>query len=187
MQESGDQELVRAYLVGNKQALEILIQRHLNNVLAFVIKYTKDQASAEDITQETFVKAWKHLKSYNFDYSFKTWLYTIAKHNALDYLKRKQAVCFSELEASVIEMEFQTLLRDNQSNIFEQLARRDGSHTINELVSQLTTPYQETVRLHYYQELNFREISELIKEPLNTIKTRHRRAITKLQKLFKTS
>src|SRR5258708_18528094 len=83
------QQLVAEHIAGNKQAFEILVSRHLNGVYNFVYKYAHDLDQAEDITQESFVKAWKNLKKFNSKYKFKTWLFTIAKNTALDALKKK--------------------------------------------------------------------------------------------------
>src|SRR3989338_308011 len=94
-----DEQLVEKYLKGQKRALEILINRYLALIFNYALHYAKQPALADDLTQEVFIRVWKKIKKFNSRYKFKSWLYTIAKNTCLDYLKKKRAVNFSELDS----------------------------------------------------------------------------------------
>ncbi|MDP2630883.1 MAG: sigma-70 family RNA polymerase sigma factor, partial [Candidatus Uhrbacteria bacterium] len=98
MHKASDNELISSYLSGNEQALESLIQRYLKLIYSFVYRYTGDAASADDLTQEVFVRVWRNLKRFDQEKSFKTWLFAIAKNAALDLLKKKKAIPFSAFD-----------------------------------------------------------------------------------------
>ena len=77
MSMDSDQKLIADYLGGDEKALEILIYRYLKPIYSFVYRYVGNEQEAEDITQEIFVKAWRNLKKFNQNKSFKTWIFTI--------------------------------------------------------------------------------------------------------------
>jgi RNA polymerase sigma-70 factor (ECF subfamily) len=167
-----DEQLVKQYLEGRELALEELIQNHLTGLYNFVFKYVHTKEEAEDVTQETFVKAWKNLKKFNPSFKFKTWLYTIGKNTALDHLKKKGLVAFSEIDE----------LKSTDPLPEEIMSKVSDLELVGHTVAKLPLKYREVIQLYYNDQLNFREISELLSESINTIKTRHRRALAYLKK-----
>jgi RNA polymerase sigma-70 factor (ECF subfamily) len=187
MAELTDEQLVASFnRTGDQQLLAILVQRHLDPMFNFVYKYTHDFAEAEDVAQEAFVKIWKNLKKFNHRYKFKTWAYTIAKNTALDFLKRKNLVPFSDLENQTEGKSYLKSLVSREPLPLETLEKLDDLQMIRLASNKLPPIYQQILALYYGQDLNFREISALLKQSINTVKTRHRRAIVYLKnELFK--
>jgi len=175
MQNQTDEQLVKDYLNGNQLALEQLIQRHLSGIYNFVFKYVHTIAESEDVTQEAFIKIWKNLNKFNRQYKFKTWAYTIAKNTALDHLKQKGVVPLSEIMDELVSP------LPLPEKIMGQI---QDVQMINHAVGRLPLKYREVVNLYYRDELNFREIAELLKESINTVKTRHRRALMHLKQML---
>jgi len=183
-----DEQLISKYLSGDQSAFEFLIQRYLNQIYNFVFKYVHTAAEAEDVTQEAFLKIWKNLKRFDLQRKFKTWAFTIAKNTALDHLKKKGLVAFSELsfedgaensfEASLVSS---APLPENAFEKIEQIAM------VGHAVAKLTPTQKEVLDLYYKKGLNFREISEFLKQSINTVKTRHRRALIFLKKHLENS
>ena len=95
MESKSDAELITKYLKGDEASLRILIERYLASVYRFVRGYVKNDSDAEDITQETFVRAWRNFHTFDHEKSFKTWIFAIAKHASIDALKKKKAINFS--------------------------------------------------------------------------------------------
>src|ERR1700744_165295 len=94
-----DEELITAYLSGEEAAFGELTQRHLRGVYSFALRLVGDAAAADDISQETFLKAWKSLKKYNEkSRKFKTGWLRIAGNTAIDYLRKKKHVPLSHFE-----------------------------------------------------------------------------------------
>mgnify|MGYP001575165755 FL=1 len=108
----------------------------------------------------------------------------MAKNTALDFLKKKKAVPFSSFEKE-----------DGKNVLIETLAAKSASpqraselledkKTFKKAIGRLSVKYKTVLSLYYYQYLNFREISEVLKEPINTIKSRHRRGLAELKKVM---
>jgi RNA polymerase sigma-70 factor (ECF subfamily) len=176
-----DEQLVEQYLSGENQALELLIQRYLNIIYRFVQTYVKNQDEAEDVTQEIFVKVWKSLKSFQPAYKFRPWLFAIAKNTALDFLKKKQPLTFSELSRAD-ELNFEENLADQSGSVLDRLKWQETFRALQLAAQSLPANYRATLDLRYDQNLKFREIAELLDESIDTVKTRHRRAIEFLKK-----
>jgi RNA polymerase sigma-70 factor (ECF subfamily) len=180
-----DEQLITNYFTGDKKSLEILINRYLKPIYNFVYRYIGDTHEAEDVTQEIFLKMWRNLKKFKKGKKFKTWLFTIAKNTCLDFLKKKKAILFSEFENEKGENRFIETLIDPgplPNEIFEQTMNKE---LLYQAINQLPLKYRLILFLHYNNHFTFQEIAEIFNEPLNTIKSRHLRAILMLKKLLK--
>ncbi|OGN28160.1 MAG: hypothetical protein A3A33_02285 [Candidatus Yanofskybacteria bacterium RIFCSPLOWO2_01_FULL_49_25] len=187
MEQATDQRLIAAYLKkGDEQSLEELVRRYLPLVYGFVRNYTGNDDCAADIAQETFVKAWRNLKKFDRSKSFKTWIFTIAKNTAIDWLKKKRDVSFSSLEADRTEEDqaFIDRIHDSQPSPAELTARGMEQRRLSLAMAQLPVAYNSVLNLRHYSELTFREIGIRLKQPLNTVKSRYRRGLALLKKLL---
>lgn len=168
-----DQNLISNYFAGDEKSLEILIRRYLKPIFSFVCRYIGNEREAEDITQEVFVKAWRHLKGLDQRKgSFKTWLFSIAKNAAIDFFKRKRTVPLSESFA-------------DPALLLDKLLEQQGiAQMLESAMSRLSPKYCMVIFLRYNDHFTFREISETLGEPLNTVKSRHGRALIQLKKFL---
>ena len=91
---TSDTELVDAYFEGHEPALAELVQRYIGPIFRFLAHMLGDTQLAEDITQETFVQAWPHLSHFRRNQSFKAWIFSIARHRAIDELRKKHLLYF---------------------------------------------------------------------------------------------
>jgi len=160
-----DQELISKYLAGDEESLEILIKKYLKPIYNFTYRYAGNSQEAEDITQETFLKAWKNLKKFNPQKSFKTWIFSIAKNSAIDFLRKKKTVSLSDEEMEKIPDSVPFAPELSLATILEKIP----------------PDYRMTLFLRYNDHFTFREIAESLGEPLNTIKSRHRRGLAMLK------
>lgn len=184
---ASDQELVFKYLNGDSKSLEILIHRYLKPVYRFVYRYAGGgQQDAEDITQETFVKMWRHIKRFDQTKSFKTWVFAIAKNTAIDFLKKKRTVPFSALENREGDTMFAETLADSLPLPDEMLVRRDLRYMLACAIERLSSPYRTVLSLRFANDLTFREIAESLGEPLHTVKSRYRRGLIMLKDILQT-
>jgi RNA polymerase sigma-70 factor, ECF subfamily len=180
-----DEQLVAEYIKGDEKALESLIQRYLTRVYQFAFKYVQNQDEAEDMAQEVFVKVWKNVKKFKPDFKFKTWVYTITKNSCLDFLKKKnRPLTFSELDTEENNFGFSDSLADKTPSVLENIQTRERIKNLAFAVEELPPIYRDTVNLRYGDDLKFREIAVLLRESVDTIKTRHRRAIKSLKNIF---
>ncbi|KKT29276.1 hypothetical protein A3G55_02840 [Candidatus Giovannonibacteria bacterium RIFCSPLOWO2_12_FULL_44_25] len=179
-----DAELVADHLSGNEKSLEVLIKRNLKPVYGFVYKYAGNAENSEDITQDVFVKMWKNLKRFDQNKNFRTWLFAIAKNSAIDFLKKKKAVPFSEFENKYGENVIAETFRDLSPIPSELSERKEKYRCLALVAAKLPQKYGEVLSLRYDKDLSFSEIARFLGEKLNTVKSRHRRAIMILKSVF---
>ena len=174
--------LIENYFNGDPEAFEALMLLYLKPVYNFAYRYAGDVASAEDITQETFVKVWKNLKKFDRAKSFKTWIFTIAKNTAFDFLKKKKAIPFSAFDTDTGENVIVDTLADPAPLPTELFEQKELSQMLERAVSALAPYYREVILLRYFEQFTFQEIADILKEPLDTVKSRSRRALSILRK-----
>jgi len=180
-----DQQLVLDYLSGDKKSLEVLFGRYLKPIYSFTYRYVGGRQDAEDLTQEVFVKVWRNLKKFDQQKSFKIWIFSIAKNTALDFLKKKKAIPFSEFENEEGENMITETLADLSPLPQELLEKADLAQRLNTAMEKLSSKYRMVLFLRYNDHFTFQEIAEIFGESLNTIKSRHQRAILILRKMLK--
>ncbi len=182
MPEITDIEIVKASLDGDVSAFEILVQRYISGIYKFSYYYVRDAAEAEDITQETFIRAWKNLKKFDQEKSFKTWLWTIAKNSSLDFIKKKKPLFFSRIAEN--DDELSSLLApysEREETISHLIDRKILKGGLDKILGTLPASYQAVLSLRYNENLKFVEIAEKLGEPIDTVKSRHRRGLIMLR------
>ena len=179
-----DQDLILQYQNGDQKSLELLIRRYLKPIYNFVYRYTGNAQDAEDITQETFVKVWRNLKKFDQQKSFKTWIFSIAKNSCIDFLKKKRAIPFSEFENKEGENTLTETLADPSPLPNELLEKAGMAQILSLAMEKLSPKYRMVLFLRYNDHFTFREIAESLDEPLNTVKSKHRRALIMLKEIL---
>lgn len=176
-------QLVAKYLSGDESALEKLVHMHLSSLYSFVFSIVREKEMAEDIVQETFIKAWKHLARFDQNQKFKTWLYAIAKNTAFDFLKKKKAIPFSTLTQES-ETWFENY-PDNSPEILEELSRKETAEQLNQALGQIPELYRALLILVYREDFDLKEAALILGKPYSTIKSRHQRGIQKLTEIMR--
>ena len=161
--------------------MEELVKQYLKPIYGFVFYYAKNRADAEDLTQEVFLRVWKNFKKIDPEKNLKAWLFRIAKNTALDWLKKKKAVPFSNFEDAEGDNPVLDQLTDPAPLPDELFARADLAEQLNAALAKLPENQREVLTLYYLGQLNLPEIAESLKQPLNTIKSRHRRGLIALR------
>ncbi len=184
MDQIKDEQLIAYYLNGQENALELLIKRYLRPIYSFVYRLVGNAQESEDITQEVFVRAWRNLKKFDQRKSFKTWLFSIAKNASIDSLRKKKAIPFSNFETDKGENLLTKNLVDGTSLpdvIFEKV---ELGQTLAKVMEKIAPSYRIILFLRYNDHFTFSEIAAALGEPLNTVKSRHRRALLILKKIL---
>jgi len=169
-----DQNTLRAAQQGDTKAFDELVKEYLPLVYHYVARLTHTTSLAEDITQETFIKAWKYIKRFDTTKPFHPWLMRIARNAALDALKRHKTPAFSFLSAD--EQSHIESLPDNNLTPHQKAEQTETTAYVNHILSTLKPTEQEVLSLHYQEELSISEIAEVLQVPLETVRTRLRRA-----------
>lgn len=184
MEELSDSELITQYLQGSGKALDTLVSRHFKAVFFFAKTYVKNDAEAEDITQEVFVKTWKNLNKFKHEKKFKTWLLQITKNTCIDFLRKQKNFIASEtLDEQQMAENLERII-DKAPLPEELFVAAEFSLKLEEVLSRLPISYKTVVVLHLHNDLTFQEISEILNEPINTVKSRYRRALINIKQNF---
>lgn len=179
-----DNQLISAYLEGDDKALTVLVDKYLADVYSFALRLTNEPQAAEDITQESFIKAWKNVRRFLPGNNFQAWLFSIVRNTAIDYLRSKKEIAFSAFENAQGENILTAVLSDEGPLAEELLARAEDARYLGGLLEQINPDYRAVLDLRYSSNLTFEEIGEILKRPLHTVKSQHRRALVALRRLL---
>jgi RNA polymerase sigma-70 factor (ECF subfamily) len=181
-----DRELVARALEGDESAYSELLERFKRPVFSLIYRMIGDREQAEDLAQESFVKAFNNLDSYNPNYRFSSWLFKIANNHAIDHLRRARLSTVSihgSPHAASSEREEQTrivLEAPDESPEQEFLALELGSE-IEQAIAKLRPDYRTAVILRHIESRPYEEIAEIMEVPIGTVKTFLHRARAELR------
>lgn len=178
-----ENQIISKILDGDESSFSEIMGLYLKPIYNFLHRLVGDRDVAEDLTQETFVKAWKKLKRFDQKRSFKTWLFTIAKNTAFDWLKKKKEIPFSSFTDEEGESWLENVADENILPD-EILERSDITEELDAILQKIPVHYRAILLLHYKEDFSLHEIAEILGEPYNTIKSRHQRGIARLKKAF---
>ncbi|MGB5554216.1 MAG: sigma-70 family RNA polymerase sigma factor [Flavobacteriaceae bacterium] len=168
---------------GSQIAFSTLLDTFWNDVYGFQLKRTQNENDAEDITIQTFSKAFDKIESYNAEYEFKTWLIAISKNIHVDLIrKRKRNVLDGEGNNDAIKSVLDDAPTAEDSLIIEQNLAALLSH-----IKKLKPHYQEVINLRYFSEMSYAAIAKELNEPMNNIKVKLLRAKKLLAEVIKNS
>ncbi len=139
-----------------------------------MLKRTENETDAEDITIETFSKAFDKISSYNTEFQFNTWLIAIAKNVHIDLLRKKKSSHLVEITDQ--ENQQAHNVADTTPSAEDELITEQNLSQLLQFIKQLKPHYQEVIQLRYFQELTYQEISQQLNEPLNNVKIKLLRA-----------
>jgi RNA polymerase sigma-70 factor, ECF subfamily len=184
MGEIPDEKLIEAYLAGDEESLEVLFARYVPRAAGFVRKYVARPEDVEDIVQHIFINAWKKLGRFDSGKSFKVWLFAIAKNAAFDFLRKKKTVPFSDFNDGGGDENAPLDTGDMAPLPVEIAESREFAGRLDAALSELPALGRAVVVLHLQEDLSLQEIADILGEPLNTVKSRYRRALCRLRKYF---
>lgn len=166
-------EVERA-IEGKQSAFKFLLDFFWNEVYGFQLKRVQNEHDAEDITIETFSKAFDKIDTFDKKYKFGTWLITISKNIQIDKSrKRKASIASQTTDAPADQVK---KIADHSPSPEDKLITEQNLAELLRFIKRLKPAYQEVINLRYFQEMSYNEISEVIQEPLNNVKVRLLRA-----------
>lgn len=167
-------QTIQKAINGDQVAFTSLLDMYWNEVYGFMLKRTENEKDAEDITIETFSKAFDKLNNYNPEFQFNTWLIAIAKNVHIDALRKKKITPF--IEISDEENHPMYNVADTTPTIEDKLITEQNLSRLLRYIKELKPHYQEVIQLRYFQELSYQEIAEQLNEPLSNVKVKLLRA-----------
>lgn len=177
-----DEALVQQYMQGHEPALELLIRRHKSKVFTSIILFVRDHYLAEDLFQDTFMKAVKKLRTgeYTEEGKFLPWIMRIAHNLCIDYYRRvKRGPQITTSDGYDI---FE-ILKFSNGNPEKEYMRKQSHEKIREMVNRLPAEQREVVILRQWSELSFKEIADITGVSINTALGRMRYALINMRKM----
>ncbi|MFZ5813874.1 MAG: RNA polymerase sigma factor [Bacillota bacterium] len=168
--------IIRRLSAGDEEALGILMDRYGGALLHFAHRLVGDMQMAEEITQDTMLKAWQQAGSFRMDGHLKAWLFRVARNNAIDYIRRKR------LPTEEFQSAHDTASVEQQP---EREAERSWlTEAILEALEELPEQYRDVIEMRFFQDMCYQEIAETLKIPLGTVKSRLNYALKGLTRVL---
>ena len=165
-----DIQLINLVRNGHKNHYTELVERYQNGLFRYVYSIVKDSDMAEDIAQDTFIKSYHSLASYNSQFAYATWLYRIGHNLALNAIKSNNTFALDEDEVALIPAPI-----SNADSV------EDREAAVRAAVERLSLKYRTVVVLYYWEKKEYAEIAEILGVPIGTVKTWLHRAKAKLE------
>ncbi len=180
---TSDQELIRLFISGDHNALEILINRHQRKLFSYILIIVKDKHLAEDIFQDTFIKIINTLRAgnYNEEGKFLPWAMRIAHNLIIDFFRKSKRMPFRENSE---EYDLFETLKVYDETIEDKIIIAQIHEDVKKLIEHLPDEQKEVLKMRHYDELSFKEIAHQTDVSINTALGRMRYALINLRKLI---
>ncbi len=185
--EPADAELVRRCLDGNADAFRTLVERYQADVFSTAVRIVRRPEDAEDVTQDTFLRAFRALKRYDPARPFGAWLFTIATRLCIDFHRRNRAktISLTQPEEGSAEEERTIDLVDPGDRPDEETEKSELARRLEALVMELPPDARAAILLRHQHDMAYEDIARALNAPLGTIKARiHRARIALKEKLL---
>lgn len=161
---ASDGQLLARIAQGDQEAVAALYRRLERPLFAFLVKTLRDREAAADVLNETMLDVWRQAGRFEGKSSVATWIYAIAHHKAISWLRRRREVELNEEAAAEIA--------DESPSADAKLAEADVAMAISRLMERLSVDHRVVLQLAYFQEFSVSQIAEILDCPENTVKTR---------------
>ena len=170
-----DRQLVDLIQNGETSVFSELVKRHQNSLLRLCMRLLKNQSLAEDVVQESFVKAYQKIHLFEGRSSFKSWLYQIALNTGKNKLRAAGQKTFLDIEKTHL-----SVAPEAEVSLFQQ----DTRMLLAKEIEKLPHKQKKALFLRVYEDLSFKEIAQIMQCPYDTAKANYRHALMKLRKTF---
>ena len=183
-----DFKLIDKAIQDNDQnAYSEILNSYKNSIYYTILKMIRNPDDAEDLTIEAFSKAFKNLDKFKKEFTFSTWLFRIATNHTIDFIRKKKLATtsihtsFKDEGGKNIEVD----IKDSDLNPNQLTIKKEKIILVRKFVNKLPEKYQKLVKLRYFKELSYKEISDKTNSPLGTIKAQLFRARDLLFQIMK--
>ena len=170
-----DRQLIEEYLSGNGDALEGLVTKYQKMVYSLAYRLTNDMDAAQDVTQETFIKVMKGMKTFKMKSSFKTWVYRVATNVCLNHMRKKNPATL-ELDAAVVQ---------SSSNVLTSMITQEQGIHLKRALHRLTERQKLAVTLRTMEGLSCRETADIMGCSEGAVKAHYHNGVKRLKEILK--
>ena len=183
LKERSDERLIALYVDGNNEAFDVLIDRHKDRVYSYILHYVKNPELADDIFQETFVKAIVTIKQNRYveNGRFSAWITRIAHNLIFDYFRKEKSENLQSTDAGDINILNRKEL--SEATVEDHIILSQIETDIHRLIMALPENQREVLQLRYFKDMSFKEITMLTNVSINSALGRMRYAILNMRKM----
>ena len=173
----------------DQRAYTELMGRYKDSVFYMLLKMVNNSDDAEDLTIETFSKAFKRLDQYTPQFAFSTWLFKIASNHSIDFIRKKRirAISIDQGYSNEDGEKYVIPVKEDSLDPEESMQKDERIQRMRDVVEKLKPRYKRLVELRYFEEKSYEEISEILELPLGTVKAQLFRARDFMFELMKTT
>jgi len=171
MPELSDNDLIDSTLGGNDYSFSQLVNRYQDLIYTLSVRITKNDQIAEEVAQDTFVRAYKSLKSFEHKSKFSTWLYKIAYNLSLNALKKENRSKEIFADQELHELERSGNINENYKSLLDIADRENISELLSQCIDELPAKYASVLTLFHLNQLKYEEISKITGSPIGTVKS----------------
>lgn len=181
--------VLRALNDKDQRAYTELMGRYKDSVYFMLLKMVNNSDDAEDLTIETFSKAFKRLDQYTPQFAFSTWLFKIASNHSIDFIRKKRirAISIDQGFSNEDGESYVIPVKEESLDPEESMQKDERVQRMRDVVEKLKPRYKRLVELRYFEEKSYEEISEILELPLGTVKAQLFRARDFMFDLMKTT
>lgn len=162
--------IIKSVLSGDSSQFALLWEKYNKQIFANVLKLVRSIDDADDIVQDTFLKAFNALHSYNHTFPFPAWLYKIASSTCIDYFRRKRIRPISIEHINQNGGDIYDIIPDTSIPIDVHMINNEMKEELLKAIEQLPLRYKQCIQLRHYEELSYEEISLTMNLPIGTVK-----------------
>jgi RNA polymerase sigma-70 factor, ECF subfamily len=172
-----DEEIVKQVQRGKVEPFELIVKKYQLKLNNYGRKFLNRTEDIEEIVQDVFIKAYKNINSYDASRKFSSWIYRIAHNEFINALKKKRPVYFFDLDVFLPHFISSDTLED-------RVSKKETQELINKFLDKIDDKYREALILYYFDDLSYKDISDVLRIPTSTVGVRIQRAKKIMKKLY---
>ena len=167
---------------GDPNALSALLMRYQNRLYRYLLRMVHEQAEAEDLFQQTWVRVAERIAQFDVRRNFEPWLFALARNLAIDHLRRVRPSSLDEpIGGAESDITVGDRLASSHRPVLDGILERERAGQLASALETLSVSYREVLTLRFEEEMKLEEIAEVLAIPLSTVKARLRRALEKMR------
>ena len=177
-----DEDLAIKVQQGDSESFGILVERYEGKLKRYAKKFLFDNEDVEDLVQNVFLKAYSNIQSFNAKMKFSPWIYRIAHNEFINKLKKRnsESLYFFDMDTIFPSLSFSAVDDDKADEV-------ELKKNIEQWLGKLDTKYKEPIILYFFEELSYKDISEILKIPISTVGVRINRGKQIIRKFYEDS
>jgi RNA polymerase sigma-70 factor, ECF subfamily len=172
-----DEEIIKLVQQGQVELFGLIVKKYQNKLLRYGNKFLNRSEDIEEIVQEIFIKTYINIQSFDLSKKFSSWIYRIAHNEFINALKKKRPLYFFNLDVFLPHL-------ISKENPEEDIAKKEIQELISGYLTELEPKYKEVLILYYFEDLSYKDISDILHIPISTVGVRIKRAKKIMKNLY---